>query len=90
MRPGIVFSAQALDGITFAMAVSALGIAGEANPIMAQLFGLFGLSGVLIIKFAGAGLVAWIAHRVRGGWWMVAAWIGVIGAASNVLAWGMA
>lgn len=86
IRPAIVFSSQALDGITFAMAVGVWGIAGEANPVVSLIYGATGLPGVLSIKFAVAIIATMLVRRIGGRWWLFPALIGVFGAASNAVA----
>ena len=65
--------AQAFDLATFSVMVARHGAAAEANPIVNDLFGAFGMSAVVFAKFAlviliGALCVASAARGGRGAW----------------------
>lgn len=87
LRPLLVLSSQFLDGITFALVVSKVGIIGELNPIVVSLYGVGGLAGVLGLKFGGAVIAAYIVAITRTRLWLFVAWIGIFGATTNLLAY---
>lgn len=89
----LLFTGQALDAATFALAVTLLPvlIAGEQNPIVAALYGLGGGLAVAGAKIGATGLVCWALGRRRVGRLamavvFVAALSGFAGASSNLVA----
>lgn len=83
--PLIVLLSHALDFLTFLMAVSLFGLRGEANGLALWLVTLGGLGLLLLVKSAGATLLAGIVQR-RPGYLLPAAGAGLLGASINLLA----
>jgi hypothetical protein len=82
----LTIEAQALDALTFCLAVHAVGIRGESNLLMAGLFHAGGVPAVLAAKAVGAGLAAALVLRVPGRWALLPAAAGLVGAITNLLA----
>lgn len=83
--PLIVLVSHALDFATFGMAVSLFGVSGESNGLAKWLIALGGFGLLLLVKSAGATLLAGIVQR-RPGYLLPAAGAGLLGASVNLLA----
>jgi hypothetical protein len=73
LRLATLFLAQALDLVTFSVMVDRHGLIAEANPLVSDLFGSYGLWAVVLLKFAlvllvGALCVASASRGGRGVW----------------------
>jgi len=93
--------AQLLDLATFALMMQRVGVAAEANPIVAGLFGAYGMPVVAVVKVALLALVTAIVavlaaaptQRARAS--IIAAILtvaiaaGLVGGASNMVAIGL-
>jgi len=55
---GLIVAGQALDALTFVVATTRLGIAGEANPVGIALHAAIGLWGVVAVKVVAGTTVA--------------------------------
>lgn len=87
-RPLIVSVAHGLDFLTFTLALSAFGIAGEANGLMGTVYVSAGLLGILALKASGTLGLACITQMRP--WALVpAAGAGIFGAAVNLAALGV-
>jgi hypothetical protein len=82
----LTLEAQGLDAMTFCLALGSAGIRGESNLLMAGLYHSGGLWALLAVKAAGAILAALLVVRVPGRWSLLPAAVGLIGAATNLLA----
>jgi len=80
----LVTAAQWLDGLTFSLAAST-GISGELNPL-GPVFHAVGWGGVLFAKSLALAAILPILRRLHGRWWLLPAWTGTLGAATNVWA----
>ena len=79
----LTLDAQLLDLATWLLAVRAVGIGGEANPIAVAA----GPELVIVGKVAGAILLALLAARLAPSRWaLLPAIVGVFGAVTNVMA----
>jgi hypothetical protein len=100
-RSLLVANAHAADLLTFLMAFSLAGIAGESNGVMQTVYASGGLVGVVISKTAGTVLAAAIVTRLSPGraysrwkrfhqWALLpAAGAGLLGASVNLVAIGV-
>lgn len=84
-RPLIVSVAHGLDFLTFLLAVSAVGIAGESNGLMASTYAAGGLLAVLALKVSGTTALACMS-QMRTWVLLPAAGAGIVGAAANLSA----
>jgi len=84
-RPLIVSVAHGLDFLTFALALSLIGIGGESNGLMASTYGAGGLVAVLALKTSGTAALALIS-QMRAWALLPAAGAGILGAAANLSA----
>jgi hypothetical protein len=87
-----VTAAMAADLVTFALAVPAVGIAAEMNPVMAAAYSAWGILPVAILKIAAlAAIVAGLAMITPGPRRRFAAGIGIavgqLGVFGNTTAW---
>lgn len=87
LRPLLIILTQMADGLTFAIVVSKVGIAGELNPIIVGLYGMGGMAGILGIKLSGAVIAAAIVAITKTRLWLFVAWVGIFGATANLLAY---
>jgi hypothetical protein len=87
-RPLLVANAHAADLLTFLMAVSLFGIAGESNGVMRTVYASGGLLGVIALKASGTAALAFIS-QLRGWALVPAAGAGLLGASVNLLAIGV-
>ena len=76
LRLATLFLAQALDLATFSVMVARHGVEAEANPIVTDLFGWFGMPAVIVAKLAlvlliGSLSVAASSRGGRGVWSIV-------------------
>lgn len=83
--PLMVLVSHGLDFLTFLMAVSLFGLPGEVNGLAKWLVALGGFGLLLLVKSAGATLLAGIVQR-RPGYLLPAAGAGLLGASLNLLA----
>lgn len=77
--------AHGLDLVTFLLALRVFGVHGEANGLMRTLYLELGPAGVVALKSAGAIALAFIS-QLRGWALVPAAFAGIVGAATNLLA----
>lgn len=73
LRLATLALAQGFDLVTFSMMVTRYGTRAEANPIVVHMFGMHGMTAVIVAKVAlvvlvGALSVAAFAHDRRGVW----------------------
>lgn len=88
IRPLLVSVAHGLDLLTFVMALSAIGIAGESNGLMSAVYLSGGLLALVALKAAGTLGLACIAHMRR--WALLPATAaGIVGALTNLAALGI-
>ncbi len=81
----LALDAQLLDLATFLLAVHAVGIGGESNPLAVAL----GPAAVAVAKAVGAALCALLAWRLSPSRWsLLPAAVGIFGACTNVAALG--
>lgn len=85
MRAQIILGAQMADLAAFLLGVSMVGIGGEANPVILELYALGGLGLIVASKLGGAVVLAWLGPRL-GRWWTVPAVAGMIGAVTAIAA----
>jgi hypothetical protein len=85
MRSRIILGAQLSDLAAFLLGVSIIGIRGEANPIIVELYAIGGLGLIVASKVGGAVVLAWLGPRL-GRWWILPAVAGMIGAATAIAA----
>lgn len=83
--PLMVLVSHGLDFLTFLLAVSLFGVDGEVNGVAKWLIALGGFGLLLLVKSAGATLLAGIVQR-RPGYLLPAAGAGLLGASVNLLA----
>lgn len=89
IAPLLVLVAQALDGLTFLMAVNRWGLSGESNVIAQLVIGAWGVGGLLLFKAIGASLAAGIvakARRWRTSMAVLGVGVGLIGVLANLSA----
>lgn len=84
MRSRIILGAQLADLAAFLLGVSIVGIRGEANPIIVELYAIGGLGLIVASKASGAVVLAWLGPRL-GRWWILPAVVGLLGASSAIL-----
>ena len=77
MASSLLVLAVALDSGTFL----AMGTATELNPIVLAL----GTPLALVVRWAGVALLLALRPYLSRRWYLVGAWVAVVGAASNVL-----
>jgi hypothetical protein len=87
----LVLAAMAADLVTFVLAVPIVGIAQEANPVMAAAYGL-GLLPVAALKAASAAAIVILCLRVhdvprRRVAAILGAGIAAVGVVGNVTSW---
>lgn len=83
--PLIVLVSHGLDFLTFVMAVSLFGLSGEVNGLALWIVALGGFGLLLLVKSAGATLLAGIV-QTRPRYLLPAAGAGIVGASINLLA----
>jgi hypothetical protein len=88
-RPLIVAVAHGLDLLTFALALTAFGVGGEWNGLMRSAYLHAGPAGIVALKSAGATALAFMS-QLRGWALVPAAFAGIVGAVTNLLALGLA
>lgn len=84
MRSRIILGAQLSDLAAFLLGVSIIGIRGEANPIIVELYAVGGLGAIVASKLGGAVVLAWLGPRL-GRWWILPAVVGLLGAVSAIV-----
>jgi len=84
-RPLLVSVAHGLDFLTFVLALSAFGIAGESNGLMGTVYAAGGLLAVLALKASGTTALACLS-QMRAWMLIPAAGAGILGAAANLSA----
>ena len=91
----LIVAAMAADLVTFALAVPSVGIAAEANPIMAAAYGTAGIFAVAALKLAATVAIVAALHRIhraplRRLSATFAASVGLLGVLGNLTAWRLA
>ena len=81
----LVLGAHGLDLLTMLPLLAVYGIAGEANPVARAAYAAGGILALVLLKSAGAVLLAALAgHPVRAA---IAVAAGLSGALINAIAW---
>ncbi len=91
----LIVAAMAADLLTFALAVPAVGIGAEMNPVMARGYADIGLVSVILLKTACTVAICLLVLRVRRRRMRrlaitMALAIPLIGVAGNLTSWWMA
>jgi hypothetical protein len=84
----LVLVAQLSDLAAFLLAVRAVGLGGEANPIVLAIVGAVGIGGLVLVKIIGALALAAIASRVPRRYGLLPVVLGAFGAMTAILALG--
>jgi hypothetical protein len=88
-RSLLVADAHFLDLLTFLLALSVFGIAGEANGPMRVVYAQGGVSAVIALKLSGTAALSLFTFKWRWAF-ILAASSGLIGAAVNIWALSLA